>query len=77
MALLFIQSEFCENYVASYEREEVLTIVNDQHGTPTYAGDLAEAITVILDKAEGGEWKNGVYHFSNLGETTWYGFAEK
>ena len=58
------------------EREE-LTIVSDQHGTPTYTRDLAEAITIILDKAEGGEWKKGIYHFSNLGETTWYGFAQK
>ena len=58
------------------EREE-LTIVNDQHGTPTYTRDLAEAITIILDSAEGGEWKKGIYHFSNLGETTWFGFARK
>lgn len=58
------------------EREE-LTIVSDQHGTPTYARDLAEAITIILDNAEGGDWKKGIFHFSNLGETTWYGFAQK
>ena len=58
------------------ERDE-LSIVDDQHGTPTYARDLAEAITVILEYAEKGEWKKGIYHFSNLGETTWYGFAEK
>lgn len=58
------------------EREE-LTVVADQHGTPTYARDLAEAIAIILDNAEGGEWKEGIYHFSNLGETTWFGFAEK
>ena len=58
------------------ERDE-LSIVSDQHGTPTYAGDLAEAITIILENAESGEWKQGIYHFSNLGETTWFGFAEK
>lgn len=58
------------------EREQ-LSIVNDQRGTPTYAKDLAEAITLILDNAEGGEWKKGIYHFSNLGETTWYEFAKK
>ena len=58
------------------EREELI-IVSDQHGTPTHARDLAEAITIILDNAEGGEWKKGIYHFSNLGETTWFGFAEK
>ena len=58
------------------ERDE-LTIVNDQHGTPTYARDLAEAILIILDAAENGGWKEGIYHFSNLGATTWFGFAKK
>ncbi|MGV8963438.1 MAG: dTDP-4-dehydrorhamnose reductase [Candidatus Saccharimonadaceae bacterium] len=58
------------------ERNE-LAIVSDQHGTPTYSRDLAEAFTLILDNAEAGDWNKGIYHFSNLGETTWYGFAEK
>ena len=57
--------------------KELLTIVNDQYGTPTYARDLAEAITLVLASAVSGEWREGVYHFSNLGETTWFGFAEK
>ena len=77
----WLYSSYKVNFVKTMLRlmseKEELTIVNDQYGTPTYARDLAEAITIILDKAESGEWKKGVYHFSNLGETTWYGFAEK
>ena len=77
----WLYSSYKANFVKTMLRlmseKEVLTIVNDQHGTPTYAGDLAEGITVILDKAEGGDWKKGIYHFSNLGETTWFGFAQK
>ncbi len=77
----WLYSSYKVNFVKTMLRlmkeREVLTIVNDQHGTPTYAHDLAEAITIILDDAEGGEWKEGIYHFSNLGETTWFGFAEK
>ena len=58
------------------ERDE-LNIVSDQRGTPTYAADLAEMIVHIMEFAEKEEWKPGAYHFSNLGETTWFGFAEK
>lgn len=74
----WLYSQFGNNFVKTMlrlmnEREE-LNIVSDQRGTPTYAADLAE---MILEIIESDEWKTGVYHFSNLGETTWYGFAEK
>ena len=74
----WLYSEFGSNFVKTMlrlmnERDE-LNIVADQHGTPTYAADLAEMIFVIL---ESDEWKSGIYHFSNLGETTWFGFTEK
>jgi len=74
----WLYSEFGNNFVKTMlrlmnERDE-LNIVADQRGTPTYAADLAEMILVIL---ECDEWKSGIYHFSNLGETTWFGFTEK
>jgi len=53
------------------EREE-LRVVDDQHGTPTYAVDLAHAIGEIVRRADP-EW--GTYHFTNRGRTTWYRFA--
>lgn len=60
------------------ERDE-LGIVADQHGTPTYATDIAHAlsgITIqILDAGNLADW--GTYHLTNAGETTWYGFAEE
>ena len=59
------------------EREE-LGIVADQVGTPTYTGDLASAIFNLLALEEGaGAVPYGVYHFSNLGECSWYGFAKQ
>ncbi len=77
----WLYSSYKVNFVKTMLRlmreKALLTIVNDQYGTPTYARDLAEAITLILASAVSGEWKKGVYHFSNLGETTWFGFAEK
>lgn len=74
----WLYSEFGNNFVKTMlrlmsERDE-LNIVSDQRGAPTYAADLAEMILVIL---ESDEWKSGVYHFSNVGETTWFHFTEK
>jgi dTDP-4-dehydrorhamnose reductase len=47
-------------------------VVEDQKGSPTYAGDLAGAIMKIL---EADHFIPGIYHYSNEGETTWYEFA--
>ncbi|MGE4586641.1 MAG: dTDP-4-dehydrorhamnose reductase [Mangrovibacterium sp.] len=58
------------------ERDE-LKVVYDQVGTPTYAGDLAEAILNIVSGAakDIGNWKPGIYHYSNEGVCSWYDFA--
>ncbi|WP_294068134.1 dTDP-4-dehydrorhamnose reductase [Proteiniphilum sp. UBA1028] len=76
----WLYSEFGANFVKTMIRlmheKERLTIVDDQWGSPTYAADLAEMTIHILQFSEDQEWKTGVYHFSNRGETTWYRFAE-
>jgi dTDP-4-dehydrorhamnose reductase len=53
-----------------------ISVVNDQIGTPTYAGDLAAAIIAII---EGGktEHNDGIYHFSNDGICSWYDFSRE
>jgi dTDP-4-dehydrorhamnose reductase len=56
---------------------EVLSIVNDQFGAPTYAPQLAEATVVALNRALSIErFPSGIYHLCNGGITTWYNFAE-
>lgn len=55
-------------------KEESVKVVNDQHGSPTLALDLAN---VILDIIEFPEWKSGIYHFTNGGETTWFEFTKE
>ncbi|MDO5449443.1 MAG: dTDP-4-dehydrorhamnose reductase [Akkermansia sp.] len=51
-----------------------LKVVFDQVGTPTYAGDLADAIAVILcDPQVNG--KLGTYHFSDEGVCSWFDFS--
>jgi dTDP-4-dehydrorhamnose reductase len=54
------------------ERQE-LKVVDDQRGTPTYAIDFARCILWIIAN---GRKDYGLYHYSNEGETTWYGFAK-
>lgn len=57
------------------ERDE-LTVVADQTGAPTFAGDIANATARILMQADRITDRAGLYHLSASGETTWHGFAE-
>ena len=60
------------------ERDE-LGIVDDQTGSPTFAGDIAAAISALAEVvlSGGGDVPWGTYHMSNAGHTTWYGFAKE
>ena len=58
------------------ERER-LTVVADQHGAPTAAADLAQALATIAMRMAGDRSIAGTWHFSNAGETTWAGFARE
>ncbi|OCG25113.1 dTDP-4-dehydrorhamnose reductase [Gilliamella sp. App2-1] len=50
-----------------------LSIVNDQVGNPTYAGDLARVIIQLLEKKIDG----GIYHYCGDESTSWFLFAKK
>lgn len=56
------------------ERTE-LSVVDDQHGCPTAADDLATIVCALLGRPDSldGHW--GVYHAAGQGPTTWWGFA--
>ena len=57
---------------------EVVQVVDDQYGCPTYAADLAETILRIAARyLEGGQVHWGTYHYCGKGVTTWHGFAEE
>lgn len=53
------------------ERDE-LNVVNDQYGSPTYTGELAD---FILDVIRSGSSGYGIYHFSGEGMTDWHEFS--
>lgn len=67
------------NFVKTMRRlgaeRETLNVVADQVGSPTYASDLAKAITAIIPQIKTGQ--KAVYHFTNEGVCSWYDFAKK
>lgn len=73
----WLYSEFGNNFVKTMLRKAAdgsdISVVNDQIGTPTYAGDLAEAINAVINAPQ---WKPGIYHFTNEGVASWYDFAK-
>lgn len=73
----WLYSEFGNNFVKtmlrlSGERDEI-NVVSDQIGSPTYAGDLASAIHIIISDKN---WQPGIYHFTNEGVASWYDFTK-
>jgi dTDP-4-dehydrorhamnose reductase len=78
----WLYSEFGNNFVKtiirlSQTRPEI-QVVDDQYGSPTYSGDLAQAIEyVVLNAGKQIVPPYGIYNFSNEGFTTWYDFALK
>lgn len=74
----WLYSGYGNNFVKTILRlakeRDMLNVVADQVGTPTYAGDLAKAILEIIDSNKLNPGKQ-VYHFSNEGITSWYDFA--
>lgn len=55
-----------------------LSVVADQHGCPTSARDIAEALgRITLRLIEDPEARTGVYHFVNSGEATWCDLARE
>lgn len=75
----WLYSEYGKNFVKTMlnltATKPVLKVVFDQSGTPTYAGDLAHAIYLIVENGLH-EDNTGIYHFSNEGVTSWYDFTK-
>lgn len=71
----WLYSEYGKNFVKTMlnltATKSQLKVVFDQTGTPTYAGDLADAILTIIEKPV-----EGTYHFSNEGVCSWYDFTK-
>ncbi|GIU37030.1 NAD(P)-dependent oxidoreductase [Shewanella hafniensis] len=73
---------FCEtgnNFVKSMLRlaqsRDELGVVADQFGSPTYAGDIAHALIVMVQALYNGSTAYGIYHFSGMPHVSWQQFA--
>ncbi|SDS00268.1 dTDP-4-dehydrorhamnose reductase [Halopseudomonas xinjiangensis] len=77
----WVYSEFGSNFVKTMLRlgaeRDLLTVISDQVGTPTYAADLAQAIVTMIEQRVASADQTGceVFHFSNEGACSWYDFA--
>ena len=80
----WLYSEFGKNFVKTMLRltaeKPSLKVVFDQVGTPTYAGDLAEAIVHVIASTPSfipsEASVSQTYNFSSEGVCSWYDFAK-
>ena len=76
----WIYSEYGKNFLLTMLRltaeKPELRVVFDQVGTPTYAGDLAKAVFILI---ENGDYRQqeGIFHFANEGVCSWYDFTKE
>ena len=55
---------------------DALTIVDDQIGGPTAAGDIADALLTMARAFHGGNGVSGTYHYASAPSVSWRQFAE-
>jgi dTDP-4-dehydrorhamnose reductase len=74
----WLYSKFGKNFAKTmcrmaHENQDSIYVVSDQVGQPTFAGDLVTQIFLLISV----DAKPGIYHGTNSGETSWFGFAKK
>jgi dTDP-4-dehydrorhamnose reductase len=71
----WLYGRYGNNFVTSILRQasekRVLSIVNDQIGSPTYTADLSKAISVLIQCDV-----KGIFHVANSDLCTWYTFGQ-
>ncbi|MEZ9191542.1 dTDP-4-dehydrorhamnose reductase [Vibrio sp. 10N.286.52.F8] len=70
-------NNFVKTMLRLGENRDALSIVGDQFGGPTYAGDIAGALIQIAKRInQGNAVEYGVYHYSGLPHVSWFDFAD-
>ena len=71
-------SNFVKTMLNAARTPMKLRVVDDQHGAPTAAAEIAEFIFAVAPALTSavGDASAGVFHFAGEGATTWRGFAE-
>jgi dTDP-4-dehydrorhamnose reductase len=65
---------FVYTMIKAMNTHDSVKVVNDQKGSPTFAGDLADVIINIIKKDN---VPYGTYHCTDLGEITWWDFTNE
>lgn len=65
-------NNFIKTMLRLGKERDVISVVSDQIGSPTYTFDLAELISQVI-----GTNKFGIYHATNEGLCSWYEFARE
>jgi dTDP-4-dehydrorhamnose reductase len=71
----WLYGKYGNNFVATILRlareKKVLSVVNDQMGSPTYTVDLSKAISLLIQHDA-----RGIFHVANSDLCTWYDYAQ-
>lgn len=65
-------NNFVKTMLKLAKENEILRVVDDQKGTPTYTKDLVRVIRLLMETEA-----YGTYHASNNGACTWFEFASQ
>src|SRR3982751_5677877 len=77
----WVYSPYGGNFVRTMLRlsgtQTIVNVVDDQHGTPPSAADLAAAVLTIGGRVNSATGRDaaGIYHLAGEGETSWHRFA--
>jgi len=67
------KANFVKTMLRLGKEREVIKVVYDQIGSPTWAGDVAAAIKHLIPQLT--PEMTGIYHYTNSGVCSWYDFA--
>ena len=65
---------FVKTILRLAQEREILTVVADQFGAPTYANNIAETVLALTTQLKQNP-AFGTYHYTNAPTTTWHAFA--
>ena len=68
---------FVYTMIKAMNTHDSVKVVNDQKGTPTFAGTLAGVILKIIQGTSEPAVPYGIYHCTDLGEITWWDFSNE
>ncbi len=67
------KQSFVEKILDRAVQQPVVQAIDEELSSPTYAPDLAQQSRYIVDR----QLPYGIYHVTNAGACTWYGFAQE